>query len=104
MSNNEKTPDISGILDAAGVEKSFSTKEVAEFFGKSDQWVYWVMRQGLKRQDGTEIEPERVGASRRRRFTLPNIEDIAIALYQRGTLAEDGLREVLTKLAESKRS
>lgn len=81
----------------AGAE-AYSTAEVAGFFGKTDQWVYWVLRVGVARADGTIIEPERVGRSRRRRFTKSIIEEIAAALYRRGTLNLDGLRAVLVNL------
>lgn len=77
---------------------TYSTKEVANFFDRTDQWVYWVLRDGVVRADGTPIEPERVGRSRRRRFTTENVEEIAAALHRRGTLSRDRLHEVIFRL------
>lgn len=40
----------------AGVEKVYSTSEAAEFFNKSNQWLYWGMRTGVfTYPDDTEI-------------------------------------------------
>lgn len=101
----EKTPspDVSAILASAGVTRSYSTKEVAAFFDRTDQWVYWVLRDGVERENGTPIEPERVGKSQRRRFTIPIIKEIAVALYRRGTIDEAKLTGVLTDLGNEER-
>lgn len=89
---------LAALLAANACPKTYSTAEVARFFGKTDQWVYWVLREGVTRADGSLIEPDRVGKSNRRRFTESIVEEIAVALYRRGTLGHDGACRVLDKL------
>lgn len=82
-----------------GVEKMYSTAEAAAFFGKSNQWLYWGMRNKIfVDANGSLIEPIRIGEGRRRRFTLPCIREIALSCYRRGNLKEDGLKEVFRKI------
>lgn len=86
----------------AGVEKVYSTSEAAQFFGKSNQWLYWGMRNNIFTQpDGTRIEPERIGKGGRRRFTLPVIRDIALSCYRRGNLKEPELKEIMVRIARA---
>jgi hypothetical protein len=86
-----------GVLEAG--EKFYSTGEVARFFGKSVQWVYWAMRTGVFMSlDGTPIEPMRVGRNGRRRFTLPVLREMARSCYRRGVLSEDQLLDLLAVL------
>lgn len=86
----------------AGVEKVYSTSEAAKFFGKSNQWLYWGMRNNIfTNPDGTRIEPERIGKGGRRRFTLPVIRDIALSCYRRGNLKEPELKEIMVKIARA---
>ncbi len=81
-------------------EKYYGTGEVARFFGKSDQWVYWAMRTGVfTDKDGTPIEPMRIGKNGRRRFTLPVLRAMARACYRRGIVSEDELLNLLAVLA-----
>lgn len=83
-------------------EKFYSTSEVARFFGRSVQWVYWAMRTGVFIQpDGTVIEPLRVGKGGRRRFTLPVLRDMARACYRRGIVSENELLNLLAVLARA---
>ena len=105
----------------AGVPQVYSTSEAAEFYGRSNQWLYWGMRNKIFRypgirqpdgvikthyDDGTEIpfekrdiiEPERIGKGGRRRFTLPIIRAIAISCYNRGNFKKDELLEILTRV------
>ena len=80
-------------------EKFYSTGEVAQFFGKSVQWVYWAMRTGVfTHPDGSVIEPQRIGRNGRRRFTLPVLRDMARACYRRGIHTEDELLDLLSVL------
>lgn len=80
-------------------EKYFSTGQVAKFFGKSAQWVYWGLRDKVfTYPDGSLIEPERLGGNGRRRFTIAVIRDIARSCYRRGTLGEAALKEILADL------
>lgn len=86
----------------AGVEKVYSTSEAAKFFGKSNQWLYWGMRNNIfTNPDGSEIEPERIGKGGRRRFTLPVIRDIALSCYRRGNLKEPELKDIMVKIARA---
>jgi hypothetical protein len=86
----------------AGVEKVYSTSEAAQFFGKSNQWLYWGMRNNIFTQpDGSKIEPERIGKGGRRRFTLPVIRDIALSCYRRGNLKEPELKDIMVKIARA---
>ena len=82
-----------------GVEKVYSTAEAAEFFGKSNQWLYWGLRNNIFVDvNGNTIEPHRIGKGKRRRFTLPIIREIALACYRRGNLKEDELKAILRKI------
>jgi hypothetical protein len=84
-------------------EKYFSTAEAAGFFNKSNQWLYWGMRNEIFLDpEGKPIEPLRVGKGRRRRFNLEIIEQIALACHRRGNLSEDDLRVVLRKILIAK--
>ena len=86
--------------DVAVGEKFYSTGEVARFFGKSTQWVYWGMREGVfTYPDGSVIEPIRIGKSGRRRFTIAVMCDMARACYRRGILSEDELLNLLSVLS-----
>lgn len=83
----------------AGVEKVYSTAEAAEFFGKSNQWLYWGLRNNIFVDvNGQTIGPHRIGKGKRRRFTLPIIREIALACYRRGNLKEDELKAILRKI------
>lgn len=88
-------------VDPTGVgEKYYSTAEVARFFGKSAQWVYWAMRAGVfTDKDGSRIEPLRIGKSGRRRFTVPVLRAMARACYRRGIVTENELLDLLGVLS-----
>lgn len=87
-----------------GVEKVYSTAKAAGFFGKSNQWMYWGLRQDdpgaqvFTYKDGTPILPERVGKMGKRRFSLPIIREIALSCWRRGNLTEEELQEVMAKI------
>lgn len=95
------------LLAEAGVVPFYSTTEAAQFFDRTNQWLYW----GLGRDsengtpvfvhpDGTPIEPERVGdpAEGRRRFTLPIIKDILLSSYRRGNIEPEELKKILRRI------
>lgn len=89
--------DESELLD--GVEKIYSTSKAAAFFGRSNQWMYWGLRNGIfTYKDGTPILPERIGKGGRRRFTLPIIREIALSCYRRGNISEEELQEIMKKI------
>lgn len=88
----------------SGVEKVYSTSDVADFFGKTKQWVYWGL---TPREDGTypfsyrngdPIVPERYGRLGVRRFTLPLIREIALSCHRRATISLDELEVVMAKI------
>lgn len=87
-----------GLLAAAGIVKKYSTSEVAKFFNRTDQWVYWVLREGVLDKNGKRLEAERVGKANRRRFTLDLIQEILESLYNRGTLSEEEAVAVQAKI------
>jgi hypothetical protein len=94
-SGNPETPDPS-----TQVEKVYSTKQAAQFFGKSVQWIYWGLRNNIfTYEDGTQIQPERVGKVGKRRFTLPILREMAKSSYRRGNMKEDELKMILQKLS-----
>jgi hypothetical protein len=106
--------EIDAALATAGSESSagstdpdvtyFGTADVARFFGKSQNWVRWALRNNVfVRKDGTPIEPVRLGTSSRRRFTLPLLHDMAKAAYRRGILDEVELEGVLGELTRVER-
>jgi hypothetical protein len=82
-----------------GVEKVYSTSQAAQFFGKSNQWLYWGLRKGIFTYKNSEpILPERVGTMGKRRFTLKIIREIALSCYRRGNLREDDLHAIMAKI------
>ncbi len=82
-----------------GVDKVYSTSQAAQFFGRSNQWLYWGLREGIfTYKDGTPILPERAGKNGRRRFTLPLIREIALSCYRRGQIGEDELEDIMAKI------
>jgi hypothetical protein len=95
------------LLREAGIEPIFSTSEAAEFFDRSNQWLYWGLREGVfLDEDGTAITPDRVGESDhgRRRFTVSILRDIMKSSYRRGNLSDEQLAVVMRriKLAEER--
>jgi hypothetical protein len=83
----------------SGVEKVYSTSQAAQFFGKSNQWLYWGLRKSIfTYKNGTPIQPERVGNMGKRRFTLPIISEIAKSCYRRGNLRYDDLHAIMAKI------
>lgn len=88
-----------------GVEKVYSTKQAAEFFGRSNQWLYWGLRpdpetgaQVFNYKNGQPIRPEQVGKMGKRRFTLPIIREIAMSCYRRGQIKEEELLDIMAKI------
>lgn len=95
--------------DLSGIEPVYSTEEAACFFGKSPQWLYWGMKPRVEGEDptggglfyypdGRPIEPQRIGKKGIRRFTLDVIKDMSVALYQRGTIKPDELKEIIRRI------
>ena len=96
----------------AGVDKVYNTEDAAAFFpgkcgrdgkSKTDQWMYWGLRNKIfLYADGRPIEPIQIGKGKRRRFTLPIIEEIALSCYRRGNLKEEELKEVFRRILIAK--
>jgi hypothetical protein len=95
------------LLADAGIVPFYSTTEAAEFFDRTNQWLYW----GLGRDsdkgkgpifiytDGTPIEPDRIGDNPgRRRFTLPIIKEILLSSYRRGNIEPEELKKILRRI------
>jgi hypothetical protein len=101
-------PEISDeeLLIGAGVEQVYSTNDVADFFDRSNQWLYWGLRSENGKppvftyEDGSPIVPERVGDPMigRRRFTLPIIKAILMSGYRRGNINPEELKKVLKRI------
>ena len=90
----------------AGVEPIYSTKEAAEFFDRSNQWLYWGLREKVfTHEDGTPIELDRDGDPRkgRRRFTLSIIKDIMQSSYRRGNLSPEELKAIMRRIKFAER-
>lgn len=90
----------------AGVEPIFSTTEVAEFFDRSNQWLYWGLREGIfTDDDGNPLVPDRIGdrPRGRRRFTLPVIENIMRSSYRRGNIDPDHLKTIMRRIKYAQR-
>lgn len=92
-------------VDMAGLEPVYSTEEAAQFFSKSTQWLYW----GLKPRDqgggglfcypdGRPIEYKKLGKRDIKRFSLSNIKDMGVSLYQNGTIRMPELKEIIRKI------
>ena len=106
--DNLNIPDITDeqLLNEAGVEQVYSTNEVADFFDRSNQWLYWGLRSEggkppvFQHEDGTPIIPERVGdpSLGRRRFTLAIIKEILLSAYRRGNVTPEELKRVLKRI------
>lgn len=95
--DNAADARLAALLTAHACQKSYFVSDVAALFGKSDQWVHWVLN-NVPHPDGSPIEPERIGKRRRKRFTRPLVEGIVVALYYRGTLTHDGACRVIASL------
>lgn len=88
---------LAALLTTHACPKAYFVSDVAALFGKSDQWVHWILR-NVPHPDGSPIEPERIGKRRRKRFTRDLIESIVVALRYRGTLTHDGACRVIASL------
>lgn len=82
-----------------GVPKIYSTSKAAAFFGRSNQWLYWGLRNAIfTYKNGEPILPERIGKGGRRRFTLPLIREIALSCYRRGQIQDNELEAIMAKV------
>jgi hypothetical protein len=94
------------LMTEAGVDPIFSTTEAAEFFDRSNQWLYWGLREGVfTDDDGVPLDPSRLGSPHRgrRRFTLPIIRNIMRSSYRRGNIHPDHLKVILRRIKYAER-
>lgn len=88
------------LMAEAGVEPIFSTSEAAEFFDRSNQWLYWGLREKVfVNENGQPLIPDWVGdmSRGRRRFTIPIIREIARSSYRRGNFDLEHLKKVMIR-------
>ena len=88
------------LMAEAGVEPIFSTSEAAEFFDRSNQWLYWGLREKVfVDEHGEPLIPDWVGdmSRGRRRFTIPIIREIARSSYRRGNFDLEHLKRVMIR-------
>ena len=77
----------------------FSTGEVARFFGKPVQWVQAALRNNaFIRDDGSIIEPVRIGKGQRRRFSLTDLDEMIRSCYRQGMVTEDEYLSLIVAL------
>lgn len=80
-------------------EKHLSTGEVARFFGKPVQWVQAALRNNaFIRDDGSIIEPVRIGKGQRRRFSLTDLDEMLRSCYRQGIVTEDEYLSLIVAL------
>jgi hypothetical protein len=94
------------LMTEAGVEPIFSTTEAADFFDRSNQWLYWGLREGVfTDDDGVPLMPTRLGdpGHGRRRFTIPIIRDILRSTYRRGNIDPDHLNIIMRRIKYAER-
>lgn len=88
------------LMAETGVEPIYSTAEAAQFFDRSNQWLYWGLREKIFVDEGGEpIVPDWSGdmTRGRRRFTIPIIREIAKSNYRRGNFDLDHLKKVMIR-------
>lgn len=85
------------LMVESGMDPIFSTTEAAEFFDRSNQWLYWGLREGVfTDEEGNPLTPE-IGRGRRK-FTLSIIEDIMKSSYRRGNITPEQLKNILRRI------
>lgn len=89
------------LFSESGIERVYTTTEAAEFFDKTNQWLYYCEREGIwTKKDGTPILPRRVGgtATGNRVFTLDIIEEILRSTYRRTNVDAEDLMRILRRI------
>jgi hypothetical protein len=80
-------------------ERHYGTGEVARFFGRPVQWVNAALRNNdFVREDGSIIEPVRIGKGQRRRFSLTDLDEMLRSCYRRGLVSEDEYLNLIAAL------
>ncbi len=85
-------------------ERIYSTREAAGLLGKSPNWLYGALRDKLFHySDGSLIEPLRVGARGRRRYTASMLRSMARSCLRSGVLNQREFAQVLAELSRTER-
>jgi hypothetical protein len=85
----------------AGVERWYSAAETAQFFGRTNQWMYERLRKHKFRyKNGDEIEPIYLDNGWAR-FTTAIIREIALSCYRSGTVKRPELEVILARLEQA---
>jgi hypothetical protein len=102
-------------IDLSGIERVYNTEETAQFLGKSSQWMYWALKpraeggggqftRQIRDPDTDEvlsevpIEPERIGKTGIRRYTLKVIQEMGVSMHQHATIDFDELKEIVRRV------
>lgn len=97
MPSVEEVSSRPDLMASAGINPVYTTSEAAEFFDRTNQWLYWGLRNHIfTDDDGNPLNPET--ARGRRKFTLSVIEDIMKSSYRRGNIDQDHLKIILRRI------
>ena len=85
-------------------ERIYSTREAAGLLGRSPNWLNGALRDKLFHySDGSPIEPLRVGAQGRRRYTGSMLRSMARSCLRTGVLNRREFEQVLAELSRTER-
>ena len=94
----------SRVTRETGSKTTFSTAEVAQLMGRSEQWVYWGLRDGVfLNKKGEPLEPYRTSPRGRRRFTFEDLRDIVGSCHSRGNFTVEEAEGLVTRIAAMER-
>lgn len=80
-------------------EKLYGIGVVARFFGRPVQWVNAALRNNsFVREDGSVIEPIRIGKGRVRRFSHTDLDEMLQSCYRQGLVTEDEYLSLIAAL------
>jgi hypothetical protein len=88
----------------AGIERWYSAAEVADFFGRSNQWIYDRFKKGkFTYRNGDPIIPVMTGGPKkpRMRFNLDLIKALADSCYRDGIVKRPELQLIMKRVAVS---
>ncbi len=85
-------------------ERVYTTREAAGLLGKSPNWLYSALRHKVfAYSDGSPVEPLRVGARGRRRYTGSMLRAMAQSCLRHGVLNRREFEQVLEDLSRTER-
>lgn len=88
----------------SGIERWYSAAEVAEFFNRSNQWIYDRFKKGkFTYKDGSPIVPVMTGGPKkpRMRFNLDLVRALVESCYRDGIVKREELELILKRVAVS---